>query len=62
MDRIQLLPQHHLLKISFQQTISSALFADMAEPKTWILNKTTSYPSDDFRLQLGQVLTGPRLP
>jgi hypothetical protein len=34
----------------------------MAEPKTWVLTKTTSYPPNDFRLQLGQVLSDPRLP
>ncbi|KAH8902669.1 hypothetical protein BR93DRAFT_228209 [Coniochaeta sp. PMI_546] len=34
----------------------------MADPKTWILTKSTSYPPNDFRLQLGQVLRDPRLP
>lgn len=30
--------------------------------KTWILIKSTGYPSTDFRLQLGQVLRNPRQP
>lgn len=38
------------------------LFDIMGEPRTWILTKSTSYPPDDFRLQLGQVLRDPLLP
>ncbi|KAK4665135.1 uncharacterized protein QC763_0077930 [Podospora pseudopauciseta] len=30
--------------------------------KTWILTKSTGYPSRDFLLQLGQVLRDPRQP
>ncbi|SPQ18415.1 512c292a-6255-4351-bd38-07fdc7e3b867 [Thermothielavioides terrestris] len=32
------------------------------DPRTWILIQCTSFPPDDIRLQLGQVLTDPRLP